>query len=304
FRIDETSLPAEPLDDLSKRRWIDDVLSRADASVGGAQFTRRRSGRIAPRRRVSFYWAAAVVAVITAAVLMYSQTSEPGLSDQQTETAVARVAVEGKLLLSSGEVRSDSAILSFGSALGVGERLAVGQGQAVVDLSTGVTLFLDAETEVSIDRLSTKAMEVELSRGRLVAQVDPERVGPRFEITTRSGRILVTGTAFSVTTEKQQVEVEVFRGSVQLKEKNLQPRRVEVGQAAVLGKAGFVQISEEAGAAAWDVLRTIDMLSRSDAAVVEIRSVPANARVTVDETYLGRTPLSASLRAGHRRLDL
>ncbi|MCP4602738.1 MAG: PEGA domain-containing protein [Proteobacteria bacterium] len=307
IRLDESSRPAPELDDLSRRRWIDNMLSRADSGKwdDAQRPSFERASMDGSKRRVVAYWAAVAAAAV---LIVFGALFVVGVSEKdstkQDQSGGTAIAIEGRVLLFSGDVSSDSSDVTIGNTLLAGERLQVGLGQAVLGLSDGVTVFLDERTDIRIKHLDSNQIAVTLSKGHLIAQVDPEYDGPDFEVATEAGSVHVTGTAFSVVADYDEVEVQVFRGSVRLEERTFDPRKVEVGQAAVLGRKGITSVSRAADAAAWDVLKTLDLLARSEAAVLELRSVPPGAAVSVDEIYVGKTPLVASLRAGHRKLDL
>ncbi len=306
IRLDESSRPAPELDDLSRRRWIDNMLSRADSekwdNAQRPSFERESEGS---RRRVVAYWAAVAAAAM---LIVFGALFVVGVSEEdpagQGGPSNSAVAIAGEILLFSGEVRSDSSVVSIGNTLIAGESLQVGHGQAVIGLSDGVTVFLDEKTDIKIKQLDSNKIAVAVSSGRIIAQVDPEYDGPDFEVATAAGSVHVTGTAFSVAVDQGDVGVQVFRGSVRLEEKAFDPRKVDVGQEAVFGRKGVARVSRKADAEAWDVIKTLDLLTRSEAAVLELRSVPPGATVSVDEVYVGKTPLVASLRPGHRKLDL
>ncbi|MBW2277629.1 MAG: FecR domain-containing protein, partial [Deltaproteobacteria bacterium] len=305
--FDGTPGPAPKLDELGHRRWVDEVLSRAESAPpkSDAQSDERET-RGATIYRIGFFAAAAaVVALITGGVIWLS------LGDTPTSEPVAPVAaetevtpLEGQLLLAAGDVRLGGTPVAGMVRVEAGRTASVGQGRAVIDLGTGITLLAESDTEIEVAALDSNAIEVRLERGRVVAEVDPARSGPPFAIATRDGRILVTGTAFSVEVGNDQVEVQVFRGSVRVEEEKVQSRKVRLGEAAVLGRAGVVQLDDEDEAAASEVLRAFDMLSAEGATRMEVQSLPTGATVVVDGVALGQTPLEVSIRPGHRSLEL
>jgi tetratricopeptide (TPR) repeat protein len=103
----------------------------------------------------------------------------------------------------------------------------------------------------------------------------------------------------------EEVQVRVIRGRADVDDDIAEgPRSVGPAEVAVLGRAGVRPTDEQENAAAWQGIDAFDLLDSGAGAIVDVRSVPAGARVTVDGAYLGRTPVAAAVRAGHRRLEL
>ncbi len=297
--------PPFTTDEIARRRFIDETLSKS--SVKGARTT--SGGRLGATRIL--FAVAALVAIAIGAVLW--QWSDP----QRSETAIAERAQSGKnaadpaatptgqLLLSSRDIHSGSAIIEAGASLRIGQRLQTDHGRAVVSLNGDVILFLDRNTEIKIVELSEKSTTIRLNRGYLLTSVTPRRTGPVVSVTTRAGRVSVTGTVFSVSDNADEVRVGVVSGKVRLEDDGLEPRRLEVSSSAALGSIGSSALSREEETAARELLRIVDLLTPSrEASSFHIQSVPAGATVSVDGLVLGQTPLLASVRAGHRQLQL
>ncbi len=289
-------------DDIARHRFIEDTLAKAEVKI--AKPTGPKSKKI--------YWAAAAAAVIMIGLTAFflgpnalkmnssSLASRTKAVDQPTNAS----EFSGRILLSSGEVRMEGRTLQLGNRVEAGNRLNIGQGKVVVSLSDSITLLLDRMTQIDVTTLGSDSVEVSLVQGQLIALVDPESKGPSFSVSTRAGKVLVTGTVFSVTGDSDQVEVQVFRGSVELVEKGLKTRHVGVGESVVFGREGNSQLSREEQAAVFDILKTLDLLESSRASTLNIRSVPQGATVAVDGMVLGTTPMEASVRPGHRGLEL
>jgi len=302
--LDGTPGPAPELDELSHRRWVDDVLARAESAP---QADAAGESKGATVYRIGFFAAAAaVVALITGGVIWIA-VGDGQTSGEQADPIVAEAEpspLEGQLLLTAGKVRLDGAPATGAFRVQAGTRAVVGQGRTVIDLGTGITLLAEPHTEIEVASLDTEAIEVRLERGRVVAEVDPARSGPRFAVDTRDGKVLVTGTAFSVEAGAEQVEVRVFRGSGRVEGEEIGARKVRLGEAAVLGRSGIAQIDDADEAAAAEVLRAFDMLTARDATRMDVQSLPSGAQVVVDNVALGQTPLEVSIRPGHRSLEL
>jgi len=306
-RLDGTPGPASDLDDLSHRRWVDDVLARAERAGDrpAARAERQQTGS-APIYRIGFFVAAAAVVALVAGAVIWASIEEHGTSPAQEPIASrpAPTALTGQLLLAAGDVRLDGAPATGAGRLAAGITANVGQGRTVLDLGTGITLLAEERTEIEIAALDTSSIEVRLERGRVMAEVDPARSGPPFAVATRDGRVVVSGTAFAVEADEERALVSVFRGSVRVEDGVHEGRKVRLGEGAILGQPGVSHLTDEDEAAAAEVLHAFDMLSAERATRLDIQSLPADATVVVDGVELGRTPLEVSIRSGHRRLEL
>jgi FecR protein/PEGA domain len=287
--------PATPLDDLTRRRWVGDTLDGVARHEAKNQASRSR-------RWMYGAAAAAVVLVAFAAFMLGRAAPQPGeeLPIEAPVLAKATVDYQGHFLLSTGKVVSNPT----NEKIVQGMNIAVDDGQAAIDLTTGVSAFLAAGTQINVEQLNSDRMEVRLLTGTVTVLVDPTRQGPQFQVLTRAGSATVTGTAFSVAADLDDVVLRVFRGSVQLDDNEHPPRKVGIGQAATYGKSGLSSISLEEQAGAGRLMKILDMLTSTDTAHASIQSLPAGATVSIDEIILGRTPLVARVREGHRQLEL
>jgi FecR protein/PEGA domain/Tetratricopeptide repeat len=303
FRKDESSQPAPQLDDLAKRRWIDQTLNLASTR----EFTRAdraESGVSKSHNNSTWIFVTAATVLLTVGISWFVFHQSPSDTESNRVPVTASIARHGRLLLASGEITINGRDTAFGTSIESRNNITTGSGRAILDLSTGVTVLLAEQTSVSVEQLDTNAMELRINSGRVVTQVNPLRKGPPFYIATPAGRVRVTGTAFAVDVKHQSVSVDVFRGSVMLEESSGSQRSVKIGQSAVFGVDEVKPLSDESRLLARQTIETLDLLSSGDAGIIEIDSVPTGASVYVDENFLGTTPLIAALRPGPRSLDL
>jgi hypothetical protein len=303
LRSDTRALAAPPLDDLTMRRWIDGALERAEGQDKTG--TIRRSP--ATRARIWIPAAAAAVLVISLAVLTATRVREARpvegeLAEQVEPPAAADPGA--RVLLVAGAARIGEEEASLSSTIASGDWLEVDGGGMAVELAGGIDAMLDSGTRARISRATDGGVDLHLSRGRVVARIDPERHGAPFTISTDRGRVLVTGTVLSVRAEARSVEVAVYRGSVRIEEDTATPQSLKVGESMALGGGERVAIADDDRAFAETMLTTLDLVSAPEAATVTIDSVPAGATVTVGDLDLGSTPLTVALRPGYRRVRL
>jgi ferric-dicitrate binding protein FerR (iron transport regulator) len=298
LRFDVSASGAPAIDDLSTRRRIDDVLERA--WVRDLPAIPRRRSLVASFVAIA---AAAVVAIVAVWGVMERPVTTP-VADVQVATENRPSAVDGKIVLLSSDATVSGGGENMVNQIASKTRVVAGKGTAILNLDTDITVLLSPETEVEVRRLDTTGIELFLERGHLLASVEPARDGPGLAISTTDGRVVVTGTVFSVDVKKGDVTAKVYRGKVRLEENNSEDRRLRAGQLAVLGTQGVTAVADEDRIRTQKLLKTLDLLSPTQGASMEIDSVPSGALVIVDDVLLGQTPLVVSITPGHRMLEL
>ncbi len=302
---------ARELDELSRRRLVEDIVARADALIFDDELDSEeppKAGRFSMATRFAAIGAAAAVVLLTFGVWKFQRA--PSLQLQAPPAQMAHSVppaqdISGGFALISGDVSVEGIAASFDGRLELGQLLETGQGRAVVALPTGIQLSLGPETKASLDRPDEDHLEIILTRGDLLASVDPARQGPLLSVVTPSGRVRVTGTVFSVTSREERMDVRVLRGKVEVEDGGDKVHKLRAGKALSLGNGseqrGLEELEEES---LWVDVERFELLSAQDEALVEIGSVPSGALVEIDGCFLGATPLLAAVRPGHRRLTL
>lgn len=308
---------AEPLDDLARRRFIDDVLAGADELDGKA--APARNVESPPRRfwtPLPLFAGATLGACATAALFLLivmpsvrAPVPTPPPSPDRGEEAPTPPppSLTPRLLLTAGVVRSGSDTLAPGDSIPLDQSLSVDDGHALVELESGRLLHLADATEITFEaEAEGEGPRVSLARGALLASVAPRREGGRgLVVETSRGRVLVTGTVFSVTVADDDVLVDVLRGQVELlRNDDMGPEPVEAGQRRSFVAEESSPLPGERQEEMWRALRPADMLAGDAGARLSIRSTPSGAMVRLDGVSLGVTPLVLNLRAGHRLMTL
>lgn len=303
LRFDGTAPAAEPMDELSRRRAIIDIVAAAGQKAAQAAKPAR-----AGHRNRRWLWASGAVAACLVAGLAVTLWPRPVRQPTRQATIEPRT-VAARVLLRSGDALLERSPLRLDDRLRSGQCLESRSGRAALRLPLGSTLLVGADTELTLDRLSTDRVQLRLSRGELLASVTRCRERQVFEVRTPSGRITVKGTAFSLYATQNYTALRVLRGVVVAQEPGRKPREVRPGRLVVLGKAVAASLSSRLGAAGQRrTARVLWLLPTADTAhrhaTLTLRTTPPGATVLVDSTPVGITPLAARLEPGQRRITV
>jgi ferric-dicitrate binding protein FerR (iron transport regulator)/tetratricopeptide (TPR) repeat protein len=293
---DNTS-PMTQFDDVARRRFVDDLLAKADASDRTAISPRPSRARIAVVAVVAAVAAAAAVAIVLWA-RPDTHAPAPG-----AETAPS--LSPARVLLASGQVTASGTNATVGDVVAPGTQLATGSGELWIGLPTDFTVALGPETRAVVRRLDRDALILGLESGRLLISAVPGRKGPRLSVSTRAGTVTVKGTVLTIEDRPDAVEVLVARGSVEIEDgAAAKGRRLGPSEAIALGGKAARPTQPEEDADLLKSAAAFDLLDPGVSALVDLRSVPSGAAAVIDGASLGRTPLVAAVRAGHRRLEI
>ncbi len=292
--------PAPLLDDLTRRRWIERVVERADRALAADAGERRRPfARVAGVAGVA---AAAMIAAFAAVWLSHGEAPRPTAARNAPAAQAPRAA--GRLLLASGAVTTTPGGGLGDGELSVGGGLATGDGIAVAALEGDVAVRLDRESAVTLVRAEPAVSEIRLERGTVLVSVDPNHKGRKFRVLVGDDAVEVKGTIFEVSRpEGGSATVSVFRGEVLVSGRS-GARAVRLGEKIAIGDPAVEAFGDDAKRGMEDALDALSALAQDGAATLEVESLPRGAIVTVDGVAVGATPLSISLRPGYRRLEL
>lgn len=291
--------PQDDFDDLSRRRWIHEVIARFESGESSAptETPKERKNIV-----MTLFAAAAAIAVIAGGMAVVSM-----METEQTTTpaipAVADASFSAESLLVAGEARVGDKPLVPGQVLEEGAVVTVDSGQVALALPSKINILLEKGSKVEFSKLNKDGYELSLKSGSVLASVDPKTPRPGFAVRTDAGTVMVTGTVFSVRTGEQS-DVRVLRGSVRLDEPGRAARSVKTRQGSVLGGDSLFEIP----AADVKLLKqqsvTLDMLDVASGGSVTLNSDPSGASVYLDGSPIGSTPLTANVKAGSRSVEV
>jgi len=309
MRIDGAAeLPRYVPDDIARRRWLDDVVARAEVA----------SPRTAPWRRRAILFGSIAAAAACAAIVVASLVDRPADGARPVAPALAaRSAPEPVPLAASAPSPAPGAVLlgaeagPAGPGLEPGRRIAAGDeigaagGAVAISLDSGIKLLLLPGARVRIPALDAGGVEVRVEKGRAVAAVEPKRSGPPFSVTTAAGSVGVVGTVFEVGVVDGATRVGVLRGEVSLRASGGAASKLGVGETSDIAGGERRALSETESQRLEQGLRVLDLLSDTEhASALDIQSLPTGAQVSIDGVVLGATPIAALVRSGHRTVEL
>ena len=297
---DAGSGPAPVLDDLACRRWVDDVLDRAEeapATVATARHARWIGAGVA---------AAAILLLVASAtlwVVLHEPAESPTPFADETPAVVTTPDPALLLLLSGGSATVDRATPAVGDTLPAAAELTIEGGRAVVQLQDGLRVSLE-EGSLSYQPSAQGGVDIALYAGKLYLLADPERPGGPIDVTTRTGTVRITGTYLSVEDGGNRVAVEVYRGSVQVAAFADEALHVMGGQRLLIGTTEILAVDDHTNQHAGQIQDLLQLLGHSRYSAMEVRSIPEGAMVSLDGCPLGPTPLTAHVVAGLHKLEL
>jgi tetratricopeptide (TPR) repeat protein len=289
----------EPKDDSYRQRAVDAVLSDIDNYQKADSILSPKVGVDKKHRLIVTISAVAAAALITLilGIQFNSKTNE------QRPVPIAKHPTENpvEVLLASGE-EADSIVV--GEKLKEGSMVSVGRGHVALGLSNRGMMWLSSQTQLSLVKIDNSAFEIFLKRGELVASIVSRGELPKIIVDTPSGRVIVTGTSFSVRVSEESSFVSVSRGSVAVESESLGRFPVGESETACLDTGEISTIAEYEREKIGKIARSLGKLSTSDEAVIEIQSIPPGASVLLDNEDLGTTPMIVATRPGYRLLEL
>jgi ferric-dicitrate binding protein FerR (iron transport regulator) len=305
---DEDDSPAAPIDELNRHRIIHDVVERALAPSKDAQ-----PAPVAPAndlqgapvfsetmRRTVLRWAMAA-AVIAGGILGLWI----GLRSKDESGRTTDRPQHAHILLAAGTVQVSGQHAAAGGRLQAGQQVHVQKGKAAVELLRGSYVVLGSGAQMSVEQLRGRQTMLRLDRGRLVASVTPRSGRGMFVVRTPHGNVAVVGTMFAVQVTDRAVSVQVLRGKVRVEEPRKKKRTVTRGHATELGGDGAVRrLKNQEMQGVLEEVASVEIMRAERPARLEVKSQPPGAVVRIDGVKIGCTPLTAAVRAGHRRLSL
>lgn len=275
-------------------------LRPSSNSDGAVEFSGGEKRRSQKRRAVVV---AALGLAAAAAVTLFSIFSELDGSTQPTETTSRASGARVNLAMVSGDVQVGGAQASAGSALRPGDVLSVKRGRACLTYGWDTSACVNEGTRLRLPPTDSQERRLRLEEGRVVCLLDERASGARFSIETSRATITATGTLFAVEMLPDDgVGVRLHRGSLEITVGE-NTRKLHAPIAVIVGK-GFEELSH--GGKEWqddeDLIRAAELWADGAVAPLDVTTTPEGARVVVNGTPLGQTPLSMLVKRGKHQL--
>jgi tetratricopeptide (TPR) repeat protein len=281
-----------------------DRLTDAFPLVDRAPAPPTQLGGVLRRHPRALAWGAAVAAVAAVSALWIgSRAAATRASGAVAAAAPARPSAGPQLVLVAGSTTINAQPALSGRRLALGDDLEVASGRACLLVPPGVTVCADEGTRLRVEQLDPAARRLRLRNGHAVARLEPQPAGSSFGFETSAGSIVAKGTVFSLQAFDDQVALRVHEGSV------VQRRAENVdgfaAPAAVLlsRSAPAVRPADQLWSADMPLLNVARRFTDRATCELQVTSKAAGL-VSLDDTELGSTPLSALLTPGSYLLGL
>lgn len=298
-------LDASPTEE--SRAVVDAALERLAADAARAE--RVELSRLRGRGRGSRAWlfgGAAAAAAVVAFVWALPRKEAP-------QPPVARPSPQSQrveLVYVSGDVRVNGVRLPIGSSalLAEGSRVSVASGSAAcVAMDPDIDVCAGEGSELLLSRTRTPWRRLDLVRGKVGVQLEPQPEGYRFSVVANDVWSTAVGTAFTVANEGERgVRTTVLHGKVRVGHDLGREQLVGAHQRAdVVGtNASLVQVGRSEESSEWALLQPASLWHNPVASTLVLHGEPAAADVLLDDRLIGRSPLSTLIPAGNHRLQV
>jgi ferric-dicitrate binding protein FerR (iron transport regulator) len=254
-------------------------------------------GRVARRLGVGV----ATLAACAAAVFL--EWRPPRATPPPTGASLGTVTAP-RLTATSGKVGVDARMAQAGESLSVGAVVETAEGDACLSIPSGITACLSPGSRVRVLELGPNR-RLEVLRGKLAAELEPQPPGASFAVVTREGTATAIGTAFSVEVPEDggHVITRVLHGTVLVHTNGGSDSRVVAHSQVVLTR-DVTPLPREEEAQELELIEHAPSTTNAQPAVLRVESTPAGAALKVDGRVMGRTPASLLLDPGEHRIEI
>ncbi len=295
--------PLEAMDELTRRRWVNDILLRSTQEPQAEEdhvivhgHRAQMKGRPTRRRFTRPMYGALVASLMLAGVAAFfgRHLFAPAMPERTTT----------EVLMVSGSAHSAEGPLRAGSLLRDGLELEVQAGEVALRIRGGIAVHMAAATRAKVVPTKGGGVGLALKTGSVLIATDGALAKGRFSVITVDGSVEIEGTIFSVHKNASwPASVGVLRGRVRIRGRNNTLNSVAADQTSVIGTTRILPMSAEERALGRQRAQQLDTLEdASEGVMLTVDSLPQGATVFLDENRLALTPLSVVVRPGHRRM--
>ncbi len=203
-------------------------------------------------------------------------------------------------LASGGAIELDGRAALVGSRLARGTVLFARGGSACLAIEPGVRACVEKGSMLRVSETGENR-RLELVRGRIVAELEPQPAGASFGVTTRDGSAVAIGTAFAVEVPEGDApaSARVLHGVVLVTSKDGEEQRLGAHRGTPLA-ALAAKTTSDADEERDRVLAAplTSFFTGEKAEPVNLRAEAPGTKVMVDDRFVGVTPVSLMLAPG------
>lgn len=203
-------------------------------------------------------------------------------------------------LASGGAIELDGRAAVVGARLAQGTVLFARGGSACLAIEPGVRACVEKGSMVRVSDTGENR-RLELVRGRIVAELEPQPAGASFGVTTRDGSAVAIGTAFAVEVPEGDApaSARVLHGVVLVKSKDGAEQRLGAHRGTPLA-AQSAKTTSDADEERDRVLAAplTSFFTGEKGEPVNLRAEAPGTKVMVDDRFVGVTPVSLMLAPG------
>lgn len=227
---------------------------------------------------------ALAMAGVTAGLLALFVIARPSSAEAVPGTVVLASAVDGA---------------RAGKPVVLDEEVVAERGELMLALGRDVVAVLEPGSRVRVHRLDTAGIDLALVQGLMHLSATPGALAEALTVAVPKGRVIVTGTIFSVDASATRSNVRVQRGSVRVEPKAGASAVVKAGHGRGIGSGIEQALGPEETSRALEAVGRAERLARApEGAIVVVAGEPAGADVVVGGVRLGAAPLSLRLPPG------
>lgn len=223
--------------------------------------------------------------------------SPPGHADPAEVAPVYGVTLA---LASGGAIEVDGRAAAVGARLMQGNVLFARGGSACLAIEPGVRACVEKGSMLRVSETGENR-RLELVRGRIVAELEPQPAGASFGVTTREGSAVAIGTAFAVEVPEggAPASARVLHGVVLVTSKDGEAQRLGAHRGTPLA-APAAKTTSDADEERDRVLAAplTSFFTGEKAEPVNLRAEAPGTKVMVDDRFVGVAPVSLMLAPG------
>jgi hypothetical protein len=243
---------------------------------------------------------AALSGALVSALVLWKQSATSRAPEPASKPAI----VHARMAFVSGDARINQRPATAGQQLVIGDLLEVTSGHACLLVPPAVTVCANERTTLVVEKLGVER-RLGLRRGHALAKLEPQPAGTSFGFETDAGTLVAKGTVFAVeVTPLGGAVLRVHEGTVVSQRGSRRQAFVAPAAARLAGTPEAEALGGENAARDTRLIQLAGIWPETANCTLDVSAAPQAGDVALDGTFLGRTPLTALVRAGNYRLTL